>query len=114
MWVCGGALAREAPRAYPALIRIHRLIRHRRPMFTTAPEAAPSASHPPEDAAGRVRAFLAERMPALERRMLLEGWKAVEPALDALRRELRAVGLWAPAVPREWGGMGMGPSRVTR
>jgi acyl-CoA dehydrogenase len=79
-------------------------------MSTSTSTAAPppSASHSPvEDAAGRVRAFLAERMPALERRMLLEGWKAVEPELDALRGQVRAAGLWAPAVPREWGGMGL-------
>src|SRR5215207_7862643 len=68
---------------------------------------APVEAAPHADAAARARAFLDEHGPALERRLLAEGWTAVEPELDALRGRVRDAGLWAPPLPRAWGGMGL-------
>lgn len=73
-----------------------------------APPASASTDHAPgETPAARVRAFLDARGPELERRVLAEGWKAAEPELDAMRREVQAAGMWAPPLPRAWGGMGL-------
>jgi acyl-CoA dehydrogenase len=76
-------------------------------MTSQAFAAAPGPEPHGDDVAPRVRAFLDAHGPALERRVLAEGWTAAEPALDALRARVRAEGLWAPALPREWGGMGL-------
>ncbi len=55
----------------------------------------------------RVRAFMQERVAPPEGRMRAEGgWRK---GLGALRDEARAAGLWAPHMPPEWGGMGLGP-----
>ena len=55
----------------------------------------------------RVRAFMQERVAPAEARMRVEGgWRK---GLRALRDEAKATGLWAPHMPREWGGMGLGP-----
>lgn len=67
---------------------------------------------PPEvqEVRERVRAFIeGEVEPTLER--LREGGdvRAWRPALQGLREKAKAEGLWAPHMPREWGGMGLGP-----
>jgi acyl-CoA dehydrogenase len=64
---------------------------------------------PPEvtEVRARVRAFVRERVAPAEARMRAEGgWRK---GLRALRDEAKAAGLWAPHMPREWGGMGLGP-----
>jgi acyl-CoA dehydrogenase len=58
----------------------------------------------------RVRAFLdGEVRPAEERLHQAGDLRAWRPALQQLRDKARAAGLWAPHMPREWGGMGLGP-----
>jgi acyl-CoA dehydrogenase len=55
----------------------------------------------------RVRAFMRERVAPEETRMRTAGgWRK---GLRALREEAKAAGLWAPHMPGEWGGMGLGP-----
>src|SRR3989440_8904036 len=55
----------------------------------------------------RVRAFMEKEVAAAEARMRQEGgWRQ---GYAALREQARAAGLWAPHMPPEWGGMGLGP-----
>src|SRR5881398_2823659 len=55
----------------------------------------------------RVRAFMEQEVAAAEARMRQEGgWRK---GYAALREKARAAGLWAPHMPPEWGGMGLGP-----
>src|SRR5205807_80029 len=54
----------------------------------------------------RVRAFMEQEVAAAEARMRQEGgWRK---GYAALREKARATGLWAPHMPSEWGGMGLG------
>src|SRR6266702_2910367 len=54
----------------------------------------------------RVRAFMENEVAAAEARMRQEGsWRK---GYAALREKARAAGLWAPHMPAEWGGMGLG------
>src|SRR5216684_6149753 len=54
----------------------------------------------------RVRAFMENEVAAAEARMRQEGgWRK---GYAALREKARATGLWAPHMPPEWGGMGLG------
>jgi len=53
-----------------------------------------------------VRAFVTERIQPLERRMS-EGWAALEPELERVRREVKERGWWAPHFHQEHGGMGL-------
>src|SRR2546427_388977 len=54
----------------------------------------------------RVRAFMEKEVAAAEVRMRQEGgWRK---GYAALREKARATGLWAPHMPSEWGGMGLG------
>src|SRR5437762_7714772 len=55
----------------------------------------------------RVRAFMEHEVAAAEARMRQEGgWRK---GYAALREKARAAGLWAPNMPPEYGGMGLGP-----
>jgi acyl-CoA dehydrogenase len=58
----------------------------------------------------RVRAFLDQEVRPTEE-LLREGkdLRAWRPALQELRDKARAAGVWAPHIPREWGGMGLRP-----
>jgi acyl-CoA dehydrogenase len=70
--------------------------------FTLPPEAT--------EARDRVRAFLAEHVASTEERLHAERNPAVwRDALRDLRDKAKAAGLWAPHMPREYGGMGLGP-----
>src|SRR5438093_1318789 len=54
----------------------------------------------------RVRAFMENEVAAAEARMRQDGgWRK---GYSALREKARAAGLWAPHMPPEWGGMGLG------
>jgi acyl-CoA dehydrogenase len=55
----------------------------------------------------RVRTFVDEDLIPLEPVFLGEGWGAVLPALEAARARVKALGLWAPQLPRELGGLGL-------
>ena len=54
-----------------------------------------------------VRRFVDEELIPLEPRLLAEGFAACEDALQAKRAAVRELGLWAPHLPREHGGMGL-------
>ncbi len=63
---------------------------------------------PPRAAAlvGRIRAFVREELHPLEPE-LAQGWGALLPYLDEKRRTVKALGLWAPWLETEWGGLGL-------
>ena len=55
----------------------------------------------------RVRRFMEDEVATAEARMRTEGnWRK---GYAELRQEARAAGLWAPHMPPEFGGMGLGP-----
>ncbi len=54
-----------------------------------------------------IRAFIQEEVIPLEPLVMHQGFDAVLPALDAARRRVKALGLWAPHLPPTHGGMGM-------
>ncbi|MGA7991059.1 MAG: acyl-CoA dehydrogenase family protein [Thermoanaerobaculia bacterium] len=54
-----------------------------------------------------VRAFVEKEVIPLEPKFLNDGWVAVAPALEDVRRRARATGLFAPHLPAEWGGAGL-------
>lgn len=56
---------------------------------------------------GRVRHILESEVYPLERTFLVEGFAAVEPALNRVRERIKDHGLWLPQMPREYGGMGL-------
>ena len=56
----------------------------------------------------KVRAFMAEAAPPLERELAERGsFRACLPSLEAARQRVRELGLFAPQLPRQWGGMGL-------
>lgn len=54
-----------------------------------------------------IRAIVREDVMPLERKFLREGFGAVLPDLHAVRRKVKAAGLWAPPLPPEYGGLGL-------
>ncbi len=54
-----------------------------------------------------VRSFLIEEVYPLERDFLTRPFRELLPSLAAKREEVRALGLFAPQVPREYGGAGL-------
>jgi alkylation response protein AidB-like acyl-CoA dehydrogenase/aminoglycoside phosphotransferase (APT) family kinase protein len=56
---------------------------------------------------GRVQRFVETELIPREAAFAGRGFYAIEPELERLRESVRALGLWAPQVPREWGGMGL-------
>lgn len=71
---------------------------------------APAARLPREardELLGRVRAIVRERIVPLEPEFLNRPFREARPALDAVRAEVKAAGLWAPYVPRAHGGLGL-------
>ncbi|MBW7881782.1 MAG: acyl-CoA dehydrogenase family protein [Caldilineaceae bacterium] len=54
-----------------------------------------------------IRRFVREQLIPLEPVLLQQGFAAVLPAVRALRQEVKALGLWAPHLPPEYGGMGL-------
>ncbi len=74
--------------------------------FTFPPEV--------EDARQRMRAFVDEDVRPTEERLVSEtagraDWRA---ELDRLRARARELELWMPHMPREWGGVGYGPTAL--
>ncbi|MFN8876827.1 MAG: acyl-CoA dehydrogenase family protein [Gemmatimonadota bacterium] len=71
---------------------------------------APAARLPREardELLGRVRAIVRERLVPLEPEFLNRPFREARAALDAVRAEVKAAGLWAPYVPRAHGGLGL-------
>lgn len=55
----------------------------------------------------KVRAFTEEEVFPRERELSGKSFKEMEPALERARAKVKAMGLWAPQLPREYGGMGL-------
>ncbi len=55
----------------------------------------------------RMAAFVREELFPRERLLGERGFFAIEPELATLRRRVRDLGLWAPQLPKELGGMGL-------
>ena len=53
------------------------------------------------------RRFVREELVPQERALLHGRWTEIEPTLRALRERARALGLWAPFLPKEYGGQGL-------
>jgi alkylation response protein AidB-like acyl-CoA dehydrogenase len=51
--------------------------------------------------------FLQKEVYPLEDAFLNQPFFAIEPKLRAARAKVQQAGLWAPQIPREWGGMGL-------
>ena len=74
--------------------------------FTFAPDV--------EEARQRMRAFIDEEVRPTEERLISDAsgradWRA---ELDRLRARARELELWMPHMPREWGGVGLGPTAL--
>ncbi|HYG65639.1 MAG TPA: acyl-CoA dehydrogenase, partial [Thermoanaerobaculia bacterium] len=57
--------------------------------------------------AGALRRFVDEEVVPLEPLALSRGFGAARPELDRLRAKARALRLFAPHLPKEWGGAGL-------
>jgi alkylation response protein AidB-like acyl-CoA dehydrogenase len=55
----------------------------------------------------QIRSFVRGEVYPLEARLLTEGFRALLPALREKRRMVKELGLWAPHLPEEYGGMGL-------
>jgi acyl-CoA dehydrogenase len=66
-------------------------------------------SIPAESVARRqaIAEFIDARLIPRETALLAAGFRAAEPELEELRRQVRASGWWAPAFPAELGGLGL-------
>lgn len=56
---------------------------------------------------GNVEEVLEREVIPLESAFLSKGFYALEPAIESARRKVKEMGLWAPQVPRELGGLGL-------
>ncbi|MCA9674809.1 MAG: acyl-CoA dehydrogenase family protein [Kofleriaceae bacterium] len=56
----------------------------------------------------KIERLLTEDVIPAEHEVLTRGFVAAAPVLDALRAKVKAAGLWAPQVPKDVGGMGLG------
>lgn len=61
-----------------------------------------------------IRRFVGEEVIRLEPPFFQQGFGAVLPELQRLRREVRARGWWLPPLPKELGGMGLGLGEFAR
>ncbi len=52
-----------------------------------------------------IREFMEKEVYPLEQHFLNEPPEVFQPRLDALREKVKQMGLWAPAQPKEYGGM---------
>lgn len=66
------------------------------------------------DLVERVRAFVTHELLPLEARFLAGPTDDLWPALERCRARVREQGLWAPQLPREWGGLGLPLGRFAR
>jgi acyl-CoA dehydrogenase len=75
-----------------------------------------SASERLQDTLDSIRAFMQEHIYAVEKDFLSNslGFQEIVPALDGLRKRVKQLGLWAPFLPEEYGGMGFALSEFAR
>lgn len=55
----------------------------------------------------KIRGFISEEVYSLEEEFLQRPFREMLPALGALRGRVKALGLWSPQIPREYGGLGL-------
>jgi acyl-CoA dehydrogenase len=55
-----------------------------------------------------IREFIREEVFPLERDFLRRPFRELLPVLDEKRKRVKALGLWAPQLPKEYGGIGLG------
>ncbi len=56
---------------------------------------------------GMIRDFMKKEVYPIEPQFQHAGFKQLEPLLDAKRAKVKQMGLWAPQMPEEYGGMGL-------
>ena len=78
------------------------------------PHVQPEPSDSLEPRLSELRRLIAGEVVPLEPEMLRGGFQAVEPRLLALRARIRALGLFAPHLPRAWGGAGLSLPELAR
>jgi len=54
-----------------------------------------------------IREFIREELYPLERIYIPRGFKGAEKALEPVRQKVKEMGLWAPHMPKEYGGLGL-------
>lgn len=57
----------------------------------------------------RVRSFIDEEVIPVENQVLQEGREGARTTLKALQAKTRGAGMWVPHLPKEYGGLGLGP-----
>ncbi len=67
-----------------------------------------SISQEMQNMLGKVRRFLADELYPLEQDLMTKPFRELLPALAEKRQKVRAMGLWAPQIPKEHGGVGLG------
>lgn len=55
----------------------------------------------------QVRSFVQDKLFGLDHKILAMPWDEALPILNTLRKEVKALGLWCPQVPSEYGGLGL-------
>lgn len=62
----------------------------------------------------QIRSFLRSEAYPLEQSFLFQRFKELVPTLEAKRAQVKAEGLWAPHLPKEYGGLGLTLSEFAR
>ncbi|MBV9788952.1 MAG: acyl-CoA dehydrogenase family protein, partial [Chloroflexi bacterium] len=62
----------------------------------------------------QIRGFMRDEVYPLEAQLLREGFGALLPTLREKRRLVKQLGLWAPHLPQEYGGLGLSLSEFGR
>jgi len=55
----------------------------------------------------RIQSYVREELIPMEPLLLGKDWSTIQPLLDARRAEVKKLGLWAPQVDSEFGGLGL-------
>ena len=71
-----------------------------------------STPRPIEAIARRARSFVDEQVIPLETELLRSGEDLQMAQLQDMRAAAKAAGLWAPTMPKDWGGMGLGIQEI--
>ena len=61
-----------------------------------------------QDLLSTILGFMEAELYPLEQQMAARPFRELVPELEARRRKVKEMGLWAPQLPREYGGMGLG------
>ena len=56
----------------------------------------------------KIQGFMDEEVYPLEQETRGKGFRELTPRLEEIRQKVRKAGLWAPQVPTEYGGLGLG------